>query len=207
MSSPRFERPPESGRGDGYRPLDAVSSTVYVTPSAALASREIVAARASLDNPNVLRCLKDHVEHVQAEVSEEGARVGKPIGKPIYSDVEISVLRSPLPAVPARGIRFEADCTLAAPSTRGSSNFYTDSLAFVVGPAIVTLETLGSPHPFPARTERRLLSLLYRRAKADRPTVGSRRRTLAWLPVGAAPHWSDPDGRVLVESETATSRS
>jgi len=41
-------------------------------------------------------------------------------------------------------------------------------LGFVVGRAVIVLNTKGDSHPFPSATEGRLLSLLYSRAEAQK---------------------------------------
>jgi hypothetical protein len=59
-----------------------------------------------------------------------------------------------------------ASLGLSSSSTGGRTPYYEDLFAFTVGPAVVTLDAIGDPHPFPAGTERRLLALLHRRAEA-----------------------------------------
>jgi hypothetical protein len=51
---------------------------------------------------------------------------------------------------------------------RGCPPFFSDYLGFAGGRVIVALQERSAPHPFPATTERRLLSLLYSRAKAHK---------------------------------------
>ncbi len=45
---------------------------------------------------------------------------------------------------------------------------YLDQSGFVVGRVLVDLLAVGSPHPLPSVTERRLLALLHSRTEANR---------------------------------------
>jgi hypothetical protein len=49
-----------------------------------------------------------------------------------------------------------------------NTTLYTDGFRFVVGPAEVLLAVISAPRPPRAEFERRLLQLLYSRAKAHR---------------------------------------
>ena len=64
------------------------------------------------------------------------------------------------------GLRTTAKSDFGMTGTTGRSNYYEDFFAFVVGSTVITLNATGDPHPVPAATERRLLSLLYSRAEA-----------------------------------------
>ena len=99
--------------------------------------------------------------------SETGATTG-PTGKLIFSHVKVSALRSPVQDIPAYGLRISSDFAIKTPGTKGPSRYYEDFLGFAVGPAVIVLSDTSSPRPFPAATERRLLSLLYSRAKAHK---------------------------------------
>jgi hypothetical protein len=66
------------------------------------------------------------------------------------------------------GIRQVKDVAIAPPGGRGRSKVYLDECGFVVGRLLVDILAEGSPNPFPAATERRLLVLLYSRAKAHK---------------------------------------
>jgi len=64
------------------------------------------------------------------------------------------------------GLRTTAKSDFGMTGTTGRSNYYEDFFAFIVGSTVITLNATGDPHPVPAATERRLLSLLYSRAEA-----------------------------------------
>jgi hypothetical protein len=170
IGSQAFQRQEKSTGGSrSYLPLEAVSSEVDVMHSAALASREIAAMRAAAHTPAVVTCFKRQLEQVRLRVTKEGgARAGEPVGKPVFSHVEISALRSPSQGIPAVGLRTSADFAIEVPPTKGSSHYYADFLGFAIGSAVITLNDTGDPRPFPAATERRLLSLLYSRAEAHK---------------------------------------
>ena len=56
---------------------------------------------------------------------------------------------------------------LPAPETGGApAVIYKDTFVFTAGSRVVTLATVGTPHPFPHELERRLLALLHERAAA-----------------------------------------
>jgi hypothetical protein len=146
-----------------------VASVVYVMRSAALASRELAAVTAVPGDPTVVTCLKRYVESIRLEEEDERSVTGrKPIGEPIFSDAEVSALRSSAGAMQADGLQIKAHSAVRSPGMKGPFNFYEGCLAFAVGPAVVMLEDTGTPRSFPAVTERRLLALLYRRAKAHK---------------------------------------
>jgi hypothetical protein len=168
VGSPAFQREQKSTGGTtSYLPLEAVSSGVDVMRSAALASREVAAIEAVASSSAVTRCLKRHLMQERARVVSEGAATGVPAGKPLLSHVEISALRSPVQGIPAFELRISADFTIKVPGTKGRSRYYEDFLGFAVGPAVIILGDTSSPRPFPATTERRLLSLLHSRAEAN----------------------------------------
>jgi hypothetical protein len=73
---------------------------------------------------------------------------------------------SPLPGRPILGLRRAGHFWIAPHGARGVINFYSDQFGFVIGRVLVTLDTYGAPNPVRVATERRLLSLLYSRAKA-----------------------------------------
>jgi hypothetical protein len=82
------------------------------------------------------------------------------------TQVEVSRLSSPLSGLPIRGLRRAGHFWIAPHGSRGVINFYSDQFGFVIGRVLVTLDTYGAPNPVRVATERRLLSLLYSRAKA-----------------------------------------
>jgi hypothetical protein len=86
---------------------------------------------------------------------------GSTVEEPLFTHIEVSALSSPLRGVQVYGLRMTARNAIEVPGTKGSSNYCQDYLGFVVGPAVITLNAVGDPRPFPSTTERRLLSLLY----------------------------------------------
>jgi hypothetical protein len=159
--SRRFRRNNAQQQGehfsDSLLPFESMRSAVYVMGSAALASREI--ATAASDRGRM--CLKRvNVSH-NATIVAEGAKVREPL----LSQIEVSALPSSMRGVQVYAWRTMADAAIEAPSR---SPYYEDSFAFAMGPAVITLDATGSPHPFPGATERRLISLLYRRAKSHK---------------------------------------
>ena len=131
--------------------------------SAALASREIAEVEAASKSSAVATCLKRHLEEERANVGE-GSKSGGSAGKPLFSNVELSKLSSPVQGIPAFGLRITADFRIKAPGTKGPFRYYQDFFGFAVGSAVVVLSDTGSPQPFPAATEQQLLSLLHSRA-------------------------------------------
>jgi hypothetical protein len=153
--SQRFVRGQE--HQSNFLPIESVFSAVYLLRSDAMASQEVsvfASARAS-------SCLKrDNYD----QVSTTGTK-----SEPLFTDVKIAPLSLPAGSVSAHGHRVTAveAAFLEAPHVRGRPNYYEDFVGFSVGPAVITLHATGSTHPFPAATEQRLLSLLYRRAEAS----------------------------------------
>jgi hypothetical protein len=159
--SPTFRR--RHGLESGSFPIESVFSAVYLLRGDAMASHEVsvfASARAS-------SCLKrDNYD----QVSTTGTK-----SEPLFTDVKIAPLSLPAGSVSAHGHRVTAveEAFLEAPHVKGRPNYYEDFVGFSVGPAVITLHATGSTHPFPAATEQRLLSLLYRRAGANSSILSS----------------------------------
>lgn len=168
VGSPTFQRKQEhTNASTSYFPLEAVSSGVYVMRSAALAVREITAVQTAASSSTVVQCLKRHLMTERANVVSEGTTTGVPAGKPLFSNVEVSALRTPVLGISAYGLQISADFGIETSGTKGQSRYYQDYLGFAAGPAVVVLSDTGSPRPFPAVTERWLLALLHDRAEAN----------------------------------------
>jgi hypothetical protein len=121
ISSLRYRKPAlQEGAATAFTlfPFETVNSAVYVMRNAALANRDLAAARSD----RARACLSKLLGHTLGLLGDNGKEDRPP--------------------------------------------FYEDTLGFIVGPAEIVLHTFGSPRPFPAATERHLLSLLYSRAKA-----------------------------------------
>ena len=140
---------------DSLLPLESVHSGVYFFNSEALAHQYLAVA----DSARFAACVETVFSHEPKTVTREGSKVAEPM----FSDPHVSTLPASTPGLRAYGLR------LAAHSAIGDSESYQDYVSFVMGDAVITLNTTGIPHPFPTVTERRLLALLYRRAKAHKP--------------------------------------
>jgi hypothetical protein len=150
-----------------------------VMQNAAQAARETAVIGAAADNPSVVTCVKHAFANARPADEEEehhaGATAGKPTTEPpVFSHVEVSALRSDDPVVQARGLQIKAHSAIEPPGRNGPFNIYVDWLGYAVGPAVITLVDVGNPRPFPTATEQRLVSLLYRRAKAHNLQVAGR---------------------------------
>jgi hypothetical protein len=152
--SPRFSASLDHGGVLTLLPLEAVQSTVFPAVSPATASRALQAAVSARG----LSCLKQILGSAESQ-AEHGPR------EPILTQIEVSAPPSPLRNVRVYGLRTTAKSDF---STTSRSNYYEEFFAFMVGSTVITLNATGDPHPVPAGTERRLLSLLYNRAEAHK---------------------------------------
>jgi hypothetical protein len=82
-------------------------------------------------------------------------------GKPPISHPEVYPLPAGLAAGSVRGLRL--DGTLPAAS-HTSDSFSAETVAFASGRAVIVLHVVAWRRPFPASTERHLLTVLLRRA-------------------------------------------
>ena len=129
--------------------------------SAALAAREYAATASSRASSCLMRNL---VREPGIPKRGEGASAAEPF----FTHIGVSSLPSPLRGLPIYWLRWSARLAVESPGFRERPPFFSDYLGFAVGRVIVALHATSAPHPFPATTERRLLSLLYSRAKAHR---------------------------------------
>jgi hypothetical protein len=147
ISSPTFT---------GGRALEQeqISSGVSVLSSAAAAAREFAAIRSARGRA----CITSFAER---ELSSESR------GLLHYVRLVAAPLRAPLAGIDASfGLRL----TVVLAARRGGHRFYLylDSLGFRDGPAEIGLNLSGFSHPVSSATERRLLSMLYARARAHK---------------------------------------
>ncbi len=84
----------------------------------------------------------------------------------LATPVDVVSLAPLLRPLPVAGMRRIVRLASASSFSEGRSQFYLDQCGFVVGRVLVDLLAVGSPHPLPLVTERRLLGLLYSRAQA-----------------------------------------
>jgi hypothetical protein len=134
-------------------PLQSVGSGVYYFKSEALAREYLTVAH----SPQFAACVKTVASNGAKAVTREGSKVAEPM----FIDPHLSTLPVSLPGVQTYGLRLATHPPLGGP---GRSEAYTDFLSFVKGDAVITLTAIGQSRPFPAGSERRLLSLLYTRA-------------------------------------------
>lgn len=132
------------------RHITAVSSAVYVAPSATFARQDFAAAARAVRSGCVARWFAQ--------------RVRSSFGQ---AQATITTLPSPAPGIPAYGLRLA--------SVEGEIRGYADTFGFVAGPAEVLLTAVGLDKPVGPSTERRLLSLLYERAHQLQPVLAGRR--------------------------------
>jgi hypothetical protein len=126
--------------------------------SEAQAVREL----AALGSRRARACIQRDAERTITEGERERA---EPF---LATPVEVLSLAPLLRPLPVAGMRRIARVAIASPFADGRSKVYLDQCGFVVGRVLVNLLAVGSPHPFPLASERRLLALLYRRATEAR---------------------------------------
>jgi hypothetical protein len=127
---------------------------VYVMREPGLASRNVAAARSASASACVAR---------RRAREASGQFVGR---EPYRRQITASSLPFPLVGVAGYGLRVRG--TFAAPVFHQKQRpaFYEDTFGFAVGPVEIVLHADGATRPFPSAVERRLLSVLYGRAKA-----------------------------------------
>jgi hypothetical protein len=150
--SQRFHR-----GGTGVLPTESVSSGVYLMASEAQAVREFDA----LGSARARACVRRDLETGTIKNERGGT-------EQFATDYEVLSLAPLLRPLPVRGIRRIERAAIPMPGAHGRSEVYLDEAGFTVGRVVVTLLAVGSPHPFPLVTERRLLALLYSRAEAHK---------------------------------------
>jgi len=140
-----FHSPEFTGRLG--RHAEALRSAVRLAPSAAAAAH-YVATNAS---PSFLACYERYLQSTT-----------RPVARPVA--ISVSALPSPLPGVSSFAWR-----VMRRPSHPITLRYpvYIDFLGFAAGRVEVALATVHGSKPFPAANERRLLSLLLSRARAN----------------------------------------
>lgn len=140
-------------------PVQTLSSEVYRTPSPSFASGYIQAA----DSPRGLGCVQR--EEVR---KRDAARLS--------AKSEVVALRPPLPDALVSGVRIWR-CLVRDQACKSSpARSFTDRLWFAAGPYVVTLFYIAGaqneakgPEPLALPLERRLIALLYHRARTHKP--------------------------------------
>jgi hypothetical protein len=87
-------------------------------------------------------------------------------GEPYKRGIRAASLPFPLAGVAGYWLHVQGTVPGTAYHEKQRLPFYEDTFGFAVGPAEIVLHANGVAEPFPAVEERRLLSLLYGRAKA-----------------------------------------
>lgn len=147
VHSPRFA----SGAGVG---AESVKSDVEVKPSAAAAERDAAALRGE----RAVLCIKRLLAGLAAKAARSG--VAK------ITSVSVSSQPAPLPN-PSPSFDIRISFRVSTARAGGISlPLYLDALGFASGPAEVSLAASRAKQPPSGALERRLLSLLYRRASA-----------------------------------------
>ncbi len=149
--SPGFSASLDHGGILTLLPLEVVQSTVFPAVSPATASRALQAAVSARGRA----CFKQFFGSAESQGGDRSR-------EPVFTQIEVSAPPSPLRNVRVYGLRTTAKSDFG--TTKGRSNYYEDFFAFIVGSTVITLNATSDPHPVPAGTERRLLSLLYSRA-------------------------------------------
>lgn len=134
-------------------PVEGAHSVVYVMREPVIASRSVASGRRATTPECVTRL----------RTKETSGRV---IGdEPYKLGISASSIPFPLAGVAGYGLRVEGTLAAAVYHLKMRPTYYEDTFGFAVGPAEIVLHADGAPRPFPLAVERRLLSLLYSRAK------------------------------------------
>lgn len=140
--------------GTQVPPTESVSSGVYLMASEAQATRELSA----LGSSRARACIQHDAEHSIAQGEREGTR---PV---LRTPVEVLSLAPLLRPLPVAGMRRIERLSTGSHLGDGRAKVYVDQCGLAVGRVLVILLAVGSPHPVPLVTERRLLALLHSRA-------------------------------------------
>lgn len=134
-------------------PVEGAHSVVYVMRESSIASRNVAAGR-RITTPGCLTKLK----------AKEAARrfVGR---EPYKLGITASAIPFPLARVGGYGVRVQGTLARSVYNLKVRPTYYEDTFGFAVGSAEIVLVVTGVERPFPFGEERRLLSLLYSRAK------------------------------------------
>jgi hypothetical protein len=138
----------------GTPPVAGGHSVVYVMRKSGVASQNVAAARRA--------SVPDCVERLSVR-DALGPVSG---GEPYKRQIKASSLPFPLTGVAGYWLRVRGTVAGRVYHEKKRLSFYEDTFGFAVGPAEIVLHANGVVRPFPSAEERRLLFLLYERAKA-----------------------------------------
>lgn len=134
-------------------PVEGAHSVVYVMREPAIASRNVSSGRRAT-MPGCLTRLR----------TEE--TLGRFIGhEPYKLGISASKIPFPIAGVAGYGLRVQGTLAAAVYHLKMRPTYYEDTFGFAVGASEIVLVFTGVERPFPFGEERRLLSLLYGRAK------------------------------------------
>lgn len=174
----------EQSDGGGF-PIYSVQSGVYMMSSSASADHDVMAVVSTRG----LRCLKAYVVNTNPPLVSNSAKVRALFGSssstnhgspttttsesaessvPVLSKIDVSLIHTKVQGESVSGLRTVAHTATAEGGARGTPNYYENTFVFAMGHAVIMLTSVGSPNPVSAGEERRLLSLLYARAKMHR---------------------------------------
>ncbi len=156
LNSPGFRRAKaERGESVSSIPVETDHSTVYVMRSPAVVSRLVAVARTAKARDCTQRKL------AKGESLKQGH-------ERFESQIKVSSLAFLLPGIAGYGIRVGGTLAAALFHTGRRAPFYEDTFGFAVGTAEILLSVDSLPQPPSPADERRLLMLLYNRAKAHK---------------------------------------
>ena len=135
-------------------PVEGVHSVVYVMRRPDIASRNVVSGR-RVATPVCLMRLRTK--------ETSGRFIGD---EPYKLKIKASAMTFPVAGVAGYGLRVQGTLAAAVFHLKTRPTYYEDTFGFAIGPSEIVLVFSGVGHPFPFAEERRLLSLLYCRAKA-----------------------------------------
>jgi hypothetical protein len=138
----------------GKPPVAGGHSIVYVMRNPIIARNHV----ASMMRASTPECVQE-----MSRKETSGRVIG---GEPYKRDIAAASLPFPLAGVAGYWLRVQSTVAGAVYHEKQRVPFYEDTFGFAVGPAEIVLHADGAAEPFPAAEERRLLSLLYTRAKA-----------------------------------------
>ena len=138
-------------------PLESVRSAVYTTTSSTLAAHAVAVATGTVGQA----CLRQSFRGTTQVSSESGHQ------EPFFTAVKVSPLHVQIAGLQIQGIRASASLAAGMTNTPNRQPYYQDLLGFSSGPHEIFLKVTSSPAD-PTATERRLLALLYSRAKAHK---------------------------------------
>ncbi len=135
-------------------PVEGARSVVYVMREPGIASRNVSPGR-SAATPERLTRLRTKATSGRL-IDHEPYKLG----------ISASSIPFPLVGVAGYGLRVQGTLAAAVYHPKMRPIYYEDTFGFAVGPSEIVLVFVGVERPFPSGEERRLLSLLYGRAKA-----------------------------------------